>query len=117
MVFYSLQGTLANLYREQGFHNVQIHLSERKQPGAKVVLKLKIQEGKEGKVHAIDIQGNRQVSTKDLLGAMTLTPHFWSFLTGNNTFSDQAFKETGKRFGNCIFSMVYRLKITRHRAV
>lgn len=118
MVFHSLQGTLANLYREQGFHNVQIHLSERKQSGAKVVLKLKIQEGKEGKVSAIDIQGNHHVSSKDLLGAMTLTPHFWSFLTGNNTFSDQAFQRDREAMRQLYFQHGFlQAKITRHRAI
>ncbi len=115
-MYHQLQQALTSLYQSQGFHNVQVKLKTQTLPGSKVALTLHIEEGKEGKVVSIEVRGNTQVPTHDILGVMSLNPRLWSFLTGNNKYAKAALQDDLNAVRHLYYERGYlQAKILSHR--
>ena len=79
--------TLTMYGHEQGVYNVKINADIEKLTNNRVRVLFKINEGEKAKVKQINFFGNSALTAKQISSAMSLEPHWWSFISDNNSYS------------------------------
>lgn len=117
-VYASLKQSIVELYQEQSYHNVKVNLMQKQLGSNKVLLTIKIHEGKEGTVRSITVSGNKAVASSEITGKMELKPELWSFLTHNNNFSNHAYMTDLQSIRQLYFAKGYlQASIVKHKEV
>ncbi len=69
-----IENEVSNIYLDQGYLFANIAISEIPQSDGTVDLKFTVNEGNRGKIGKIDIKGNKNVSTQDILKEIKINP-------------------------------------------
>ena len=84
------RAAIRGLYEDKSQYNATVEVKTKFLPRQQVQVNFVLNEGDVVSVRHIKFIGNQHVSQSVLLGEMDLSPHFWSFLSGNDHFSHTA---------------------------
>lgn len=93
-VLANIKQSLVNEYKNQGYYNVNVMVDTQPEVRHRVVVNIRVSEGKVAKIKKIVFVGNKHFSSKKLLKEMKLSESgFFNFFANNDHYSEVKLNE------------------------